>query len=169
MECEFLSSLNKMEMIKKSILQKKDVILRNWIQSIFDTYPVETSSFLGEQKNQFSNPVGHIISDAAKNIFESILNGNQDLEIKIFLNDIIKVRAVQNFLPSEAAGFILSLKNIIREELSQEIREEIHFNEFWKIGIEIDKVALIAFDLFMEAREKIFQLRINEIKNSIQT
>ena len=169
MECEFLSSLNKMEMIKKSILQKKEVIVRNWIQSIFDTYPVETSSFLSEQKNQFSNPVGHIISDAAKNIFESILNGNQDLEIKIFLNDIIKVRAVQNFLPSEAAGFILSLKNIIREELSQEIREEIHFNEFWKIGIEIDKVALIAFDLFMEAREKIFQLRINEIKNSIQT
>ena len=169
MECELLRSLNKMEMIKKSILQKKEVIVRNWIQSIFDTYPVETSSFLSEQKNQFSNPVGHIISDAAKNIFESILNGNQDLEIKIFLNDIIKVRAVQNFLPSEAAGFILSLKNIIREELSQEIREEIHFNEFWKIGIEIDKVALIAFDLFMEAREKIFQLRINEIKNSIQT
>ena len=169
MECKHLSYLLKMEMIKKSILQKKDVILRNWIQSIFDTYPVETSSFLSEQKNQFSNPVGHIISDAAKNIFESILNGNQDLEIKIFLNDIIKVRAVQNFLPSEAAGFILSLKNIIRGELGQEIRDKNLFDDFWKIETEIDKVALIAFDLFMEAREKIFQLRIHEIKNSIPT
>ena len=154
-------------MIRKLILQKKNVIIRTWIQSIIDTYPVETSSFLREQKNQFSNPVGHIISDTADKIFDAIIYGNQNLEIKILLNDIIKVRAVQNFLPSQAAGFILSLKVIIRDELSPEIKDEKLFDEFWEIESEIDKVALIAFDLFMEAREKIFQLRINEIKNNI--
>ncbi len=111
-----------------------------------------------------------ILSQTLLKIFLNlILNGNQDLEIKIFLNDIIKVRAVQNFLPSDAAGFILSLKNIIRKELGPEIRDEKLFDDFREIEAEIDKTALIAFDLFMEAREKIFQLRIQEIKNSIPT
>lgn len=154
-------------MIKELILSKKDVIVGNWIQSIIDTYPAETSGFLREQKNQFSNPVGHIISQTAENIFEAIIHGNHNLEIKILLNDIIKVRAVQNFSPSMAAGFIFSLRDIIRNELQTEIKDEKLFNEFWEIEIKIEKAALIAFDLFMEAREKIFELRINEIKNGI--
>lgn len=154
-------------MIKELILSKKDVIVGNWIQSIIDTYPAETSGFLREQKNQFSNPVGHIISQTAENIFEAIIHGNQNLEIKILLNDIIKVRAVQNFSPSMAAGFIFSLRDIIRNELQAEIRDEKLFNEFWEIENKIEKAALIAFDLFMEAREKIFELRIKEIKNGM--
>jgi hypothetical protein len=155
------------DMIKELILSKKEVIVRNWIQSIIDTYPAETSGFLGEQKNQFSNPVGYIISQTAENIFESIIHGKQNLEIKILLNDIIKVRAVQNFSPSMAAGFIFSLRDIILDALEIEIRNENQFKEFWEIEIEIEKVALIAFDLFMEAREKIFDLRIKEIKNGM--
>ncbi len=156
-------------MIKKLLQQKKDIIVSKWIQSIIDTYPVETSSFLRQQKNRFSNPIGHIISETAEKIFEAILSGNQSLEIKILLNDIIKVRAVQDFIPSQAAGFILSLKNIIREELKEEIKDAKMFDEFLEILCGVDRVALIAFDLFMEAREKIFQLRMNEINNRIGT
>jgi RsbT co-antagonist protein rsbRD N-terminal domain len=154
-------------MIKEKILQKKDVIVRNWIQTIFDTYPAETSDFLGKQKNQFSNPVGHIISETAESLFEAIINGSQALEIKILLNDLIKVRAVQNFLPSQAAGFIFPLRNIIREQVNTDLNDEKSFEEFWIIESEIDSAALIAFDLFLEAREKIFQLRINDIKNRV--
>ena len=154
-------------MIKKLLQQKKDIIVSGWIQSIIDTYPVETSSFLRQQKNRFSNPVGHIISDTAEKIFEAILSGNQSLEIKILLNDIIKVRAVQDFLPSQAAGFILSLKKIMRDALKDDIKDIKMFDEFLEFLSEIDRVALIAFDLFLEAREKIFQLRMNEINNRI--
>jgi hypothetical protein len=154
-------------MIKEILRQKKDIIVSKWIQSIIDTYPVETSSFLRQQKNRFSNPVGHIIVDTAEKIFEAVLNGNQTLEIKILLNDIIKVRAVQDFLPSHAAGFILSLKQIIHDELKEGIKDENMFNEFLEILSKIDKVTLIAFDLFMEAKEKIFQIRMNEMKNNI--
>ena len=154
-------------MVKQLLLQKKDVIINKWIQSIFDTYPEETSDFLRLQKNQFSNPVGHIISDAAEKIFGAVLSGNQALEIKILLSDIIKVRAVQDFLPSKAAGFIFSLKDIIREEVQQDIKDINAFNEFCGILSGIDRVALIAFDLYSEAREKVFQLRMNELKNKI--
>lgn len=154
-------------MVKELLRQKKDVIIKKWIQSIFDTYPVETSEFLRLQKNQFSNPVGHIICEAAESIFESVLTGNQLLEIKIVLNDIIKIRAVQDFQPSKAAGFIFSLKNIIREEILTEIKDFNGFREFCEILDGIDRVALTAFDLYIAAREKVYQLRLNELKNHI--
>lgn len=155
-------------MVKDLLLQKKKVIINKWIQSIFDTYPAETSDFLRLQKNQFSNPVGHIISDTAVKILESLLRGNEVLEIKILLNDIIKIRAVQDFLPSKAAGFIFSLKNIIKEEIQQDLADIKSFNEFCEILSAIDRVALVAFDLYSEAREKVYQLRTNELKNKIQ-
>ncbi len=155
-------------MVKELISQKKETIVGKWIQSIFDTYPAETSEFLRLQKNQFSNPVGHIICEAAEKILGSVLSGNQTLEIKILLNDIIKIRAVQDFLPSKAASFIFYLKDIIREEVQLDIKDIESFNEFCGILSEVDRVALIAFDLYSEAREKVYQLRMNELKNKIR-
>lgn len=154
-------------MVKELVQQKKEVIISRWIQLIFDTYPTETSDFLRLQKNKFSNPVGHIISEAAERIFEAVLSHNQELEIKILLNDIIKVRAVQDFIPSKAAGFIFSLKDIIRSEIQNNISDLKSFEEFCEILSDIDRIALIAFDLYLEAREKVYQLRINELKNKI--
>ncbi len=154
-------------MVKELLRQKKKVIINKWVQSIFDTYPAETSDFLRLQKNQFSNPVGHIIGEAAESIFESVLTGNQVLEIKIVLNDIIKIRAVQDFLPSRAAGFIFCLKDIIREEIQMEIKELSDFTEFCEILTGIDRVALTAFDLYTAAREKVYQLRVNELKSHV--
>ena len=156
-------------MVKELLKQKKKVIINGWMQSIFDTYPAETSDFLRLQKNQFSNPVGHIICEAAESIFESVLTGNQVLEIKIVLNDIIKIRAVQDFQPSRAAGFIFTLKDIIRKEILTEIKTPGDFIEFCKILEEIDRVALTAFDLYTAAREKVYQLRLSEVKNRIGT
>ncbi|MEJ2506824.1 MAG: hypothetical protein P8Y81_11250 [Ignavibacteriaceae bacterium] len=36
--------------------------------------------------------------------------------------------------------------------------------EFSKLESTIDRIALIAFDLYMEAKEKVFKIRVNEIK-----
>ena len=154
-------------MVKELLKQNRKVIINRWMQSIFDTYPEETSDFLRLQKNQFSNPVGHIICEAAESIFESVLTGNQVLEIKIVLNDIIKIRAVQDFQPSKAAGFIFTLKDIIRKEILTEIKTPGDFIEFCEILEEIDRVALTAFDLYTAAREKVYQLRVNELKNHV--
>ncbi len=155
-------------MVKELLSDKKQAIVGNWIQSIFDTYPAETSDFLRLQKNQFSNPVGHIIAEAAEKIFDAVISGNQVLEIKILLNDIIKVRAVQDFLPSKAAGFIFSLKDIIKNEVQDSIKDKKSFNEFCDLLACVDRVALTAFDLYSEAREKVYQLRMNDLKNKIQ-
>ena len=80
------------------------------------------------------------------------------------MNDIIKIRAIQNFSPSSAIGFVFSLKKVIRDELGAELLEKKNVAEFSKLESTIDRIALIAFDLYMEAKEKVFKIRVNEIK-----
>lgn len=121
--------------------------------------------FLGNRKDRFGNPVGYIIADSAEKIFDEFVNNNNNERIKLLLKEIIKIRAVQDFTPSQAAGFIFSLKEVIYKELELEVKSSNYFNEFILIDAGIDNIALMSFDLFMEAREKIFQLRTSEIRS----
>jgi len=155
-------------MLYESLLKYKSSIVSKWIKLILDSYSTESSNFFNLEKNQFSNPVGNIISNNAASIFDEIVGSRDFDKITLLLTDIIKMRAIQDFSPSEAVGFIFPLKKMIREELSMEINQQKLFDEFAKLESEIDRVALIAFDLYMESREKVFQIRMNEARFKIQ-
>jgi hypothetical protein len=120
------------------------------------------------EKNQFSNPVGSTISTNAASIFDEIVGSRNFQNITLLLTDIIKIRAIQDFSPSEAVGIVFLLKKVIREELNEEINQEKIIDEFAELEFVIDKTALIAFDLYMESREKVFQIRINDAKYKLQ-
>lgn len=154
-------------MLKDLLIKKKSSIINNWIQSIIETYPSKTSGFLKSQKDRFSNPVGYTISNSAEKIFEEIIGQNDIEKVKTSLSDLIKIRAVQNFSPSQATGFIFSLKNVIRKELKEEVIEEKVLSELIDFESYIDNVGLTAFDVYMDAREMLFKIRINEIKSRV--
>ena len=154
-------------MLKDFLISKKSSIIDSWIQLIIETYPSKTSNFLKSQKDRFSNPVGYTISNSAEKIFEEIVNSRNIEKIKAVLNDIIKIRAVQDFSPSEAVGFIFSLKKVVRKELGQEVIQGNILTELFEIESYIDDLALIAFNLFSDAREKIFNIRLSEIKSQL--
>jgi hypothetical protein len=151
-------------MITDLLNKNKDAIIKNWTRSVLETYPAEASKFLELKKDRFSNPVGFTISNTADCIFNEIINGRDFEKIRLLLNDIIKIRAIQNFSPSSAIGFVFSLKKVIRDELGAELLEKKNVAEFSKLESTIDRIALIAFDLYMEAKEKVFKIRVNEIK-----
>jgi hypothetical protein len=155
-------------MIKELILEKKSTIVNNWIQSIYETYPSETSNFLRDQKNRFSNPVGHAIADCAEKILDVLIESFDIQKIKIVLQELIKIRAVQDFSPSHAVGFIFLLKNSILSQLKDKIENDNICEEYLLIESQIDGITMAAFDTYMEAREKLFQIHINEIKSRSQ-
>ena len=104
-------------MIREALISKKTKIAGKWVESILDSYPPESADFLKSKKNQFSNPIGFTITDNAEKIFDAIINERDEAEIKLFVNEIIRMRAVQNFTPSQAVGFILLLKKLIHDEI----------------------------------------------------
>jgi hypothetical protein len=151
-------------MLKELLFNKKSSIVSKWTEMTLDTYASESSKFLKSEKNQFSNPVGKTICKNISSIYDEIINNESSDEISSLLCDIIKIRAIQDFSPSQAVEFIFLLKNIIQDELENELKVDIVHREYCEFMYKIDKAALNAFDLYMECREKIHQIRINEIR-----
>jgi hypothetical protein len=84
-----------------------------------------------------------------------------------FLDGIIRIRAVQDFSPSQAIAFIFQLKKVIREALDKEIGEHQLSDDLLVLESKIDDLALVAFDVYMGCREKIYALSANEARNQV--
>ena len=85
------------------------------------------------------------------------------------LDPIVRIRAVQDFSPAEAVGFVFLLKRVVRQELGGEIRQNRAESQLLDFESQVDDLALKAFDLYMLCREQIYQLRAREIKNQTFT
>lgn len=151
--------------LKKILSENRSAILKRWIDHILDTYPADTANFLREKKNRFTNPVGHSVSEGVEGIFEDLLQGIDKDKVSPFLDNIIRIRAIQEFTPSQAISFVFFLKKIIRDEISKEIRENSLSDELTLLENHIDSLGLLAFDIFMSCREKLYDIKANEMKN----
>jgi len=153
--------------VEKLLLQKKPPILKRWLQLIMESYPADARRFLKKQKDQFANPVGHTLSKEIGGLYDELLQGIDRERSSLILDRIIRIRAIQDFSPSQALSFIFLLKRVIREEIETEIQEERLSDELWRFESGIDELALMAFDIYMKCREKIYELRANEAKNQV--
>jgi hypothetical protein len=61
-------------------------------------------------------------------------------------------------------GFIFLLKRAIGEILKNEICKESVMDEWLKFQSKIDDLALQAFDIYMDCREKICEIRVNQAR-----
>jgi len=144
--------------------QERAAILERWFQLILETYPADSSRFLKQEKDRFTNPVGYTVSQEIKTLYDELLQGTNTDKVATCLDNIIRIRSVQDFLPSQAIAFIFLLKTAVREKLATEIEEKGAFEELLKFESRIDKLALLALDTYMKCREKLFEIRVDEVK-----
>ncbi|HYA88184.1 MAG TPA: RsbRD N-terminal domain-containing protein [Nitrospirota bacterium] len=149
------------------LLEKKSAILKKWFDAVVESYPNETSALLKKQKAQFTNPVGYTLSEGLEHLFDSLLQGMLPDTVARFLDSIVRLRAIQEFTPSEAVMFIFRLKKVVRQELGNELLQQLGIiEELSTFESAVDDLALYAFDLYVQCREKIFELKANEAKNA---
>ncbi|MBU2498343.1 MAG: RsbRD N-terminal domain-containing protein [Proteobacteria bacterium] len=149
------------------LAQKGTKIVNRWLALILETYPADAQRFLKKQKDHFANPVGTTLNNELEHIYKELLQGVAPERLSLFLDRIIRIRAVQDFTPSQAISFIFRLKNIIREEAGKEIREQELLNDFMLFESRLDEAALLAFDIYMKCKEKIYEIKANESKNQV--
>jgi len=149
----------------KLLAHKKSALVKRWFDIVMEPYPADTSGILKNQKKQFTNPVGYTISHGLENIFDKLINEQgADFEGMVpFLDSIVRIRAVQDLKPSQALSFVFHLRNAIREELASEAKE--FCAEMATLESRIDAIALISFDIYVQCREKVYELKANEVKN----
>jgi len=143
--------------------QKRERIVKTWIKAIRHSYPPETAEFLKSQRNRFANPIGASIEGSVWSVFDQLI-GEPDPEVtKNALDQLIRVRAVQDFTPAGALHIMFALKDVIRMELMDDILEQQLFKRYLVFESKIDQLALLAFDVFMECREKVWEIKRNDL------
>ena len=151
--------------IERLLIEKKSVILERWYHLILESYPPETGRFIKENKDRFDNPVAYEFRQGIEGIYEALVHGMDRDSICSFLDRIMSIRAIQEFPPSAAVAFIFLLKKAIRNTLEKEILEDGIPHELIERESRIDGLALLCFDIYMKRREKIYEIKVNEIKN----
>ncbi|MBM4144754.1 MAG: hypothetical protein FJ240_00545 [Nitrospira sp.] len=144
---------------------RKPAIIKKWFHATADTYPSNASNFIKSQADCFHNPVGYTLAEGVEGLFDGLLRDDANSERFFpYLNDIIKIKAVQDFSPSNAISFIFLLKPIIREEIAKETNGKNFSDELLSFESEIDGLALLSFDIYMKCRERIYEIKTEEVK-----
>jgi hypothetical protein len=150
--------------LEKLLAEKKAVIVKKWFHALADTYHPQTSEFLKGKASRFANPVGSTFAAELERLYDCFQAEAEPEAVHTCLDRIIRIRAIQDFSPSQAVHFIFQLKTLIREELGEAVeREQLH-EDLYLVESRLDRLALAAFDIYMSRREKIYELREKEIR-----
>ncbi len=145
----------------------KNSILPRWLDSLFEVYPPGSHEFLRKKKDRFANPVGYSLTVELERLYDEIASQASEKEIEQTLDSIMRIRAVQDLRPSEAVRFILDLKKIVNEELRSSTGGQDSGLAVRDFDQKMDSMCLEGFDIYSKCRQKIFDIRVNEVKRQV--
>jgi hypothetical protein len=143
---------------------KSAAILEKWLDILLRSFSPGTFQFLKKEKDPFSNPVAHQLSRGLTDLLAVLVEEKGVEEARAALDEIIRVLALQDIPPSQALAFVFHLKQVIREELAEELEDLSLAPEMLDMESRIDGLALLGFDGYMQRREKLCDLKVNEVK-----
>ncbi len=147
--------------------EKHDEILKQWFEQAIAAYPAESHKYFVKVKNEFTNPVGSNIYRSLGHLLEELAGQRDADKLYQHLEMILKIRAVQDMKPSKALAFLPSLKSLIQTILADEISAgTVTKAELEDLFTDLDTLMLIAFDLYSESKELLYNLRIAQIKET---
>jgi hypothetical protein len=151
----------------EALAERKQAIIREWLARTLRSYPDLVSRFLSSEEDPFRNPVGHTLKHSFGPLLDAILHGVDAARVTGALEAVIRLRAVQDFRPGQAVGFLFLVKSILREHLVREIPGEPAGDALALLDRRVDELALLAFDLFMQCRERLYEIRLREARRRI--
>jgi hypothetical protein len=140
-------------------VQTREAIAEEWLGRVLHTYPDQTAAFLARETDPFRNPVGHTLRQALAILVEELLIGMDREKVTAALDSVVQIRAVQDFTPSRSMEFLFQLKPILAQHAPGPRLEQLHAR--------VDEMALLALDLYVKYRERIFEIRYNEAKRRV--
>lgn len=152
-------------MVLEELRRRGKAIKERSIKALAALYPPETAEYLTRERDRFRNPLGYALTRAVDDLFESVLEDSKErLGARESFGEAVRILAVQELGPSEALSFVRVLKEEVRRGLVDVLTEAKDFRELLMFEARLDEAMMEAFDLYMESRERIGRVRINEIR-----
>lgn len=157
------------------VKQEKEVLLQKWVDKYYAAYPLGSTGFIRTSTDRFKNPIGIITQTSLNTLYDAAIGEDIELnDVHKALSELVQLRAIQEMPPSRAVGPMAQLKTLFKEEVfdilvkdnkDPKILQEI-FAEFFTVGARIDSLLLLSLDLYSADRERVFNLRVEEIHRS---
>jgi RsbT co-antagonist protein rsbRD N-terminal domain len=151
------------------IKQNKTDIAKAWIDATLGAFPADGAKFFSTSKDPFGNPVGTAVTSGIHELLDALLENAESEEIAKRLDRIVQVYCVQEMLPSKTVLFVFLLKKVLREKFEKELQEARVLAGYLDFEIRIDHMAGLAFDVYVNYRMRIAEIRVNEIKSQVAT
>jgi len=139
--------------------QRRSAITQRWFDAVVAAYPEEAARFFGSQHDRFANPVGVTLRRSLTELLDGLVEGREPGQLRDALDGVVRIRAVQDFTPSEALGFVPALKPILSDELRA---DPVACRE---LEARLDILLLAAVDHYVACREQVWEIRVTEIRN----
>jgi hypothetical protein len=144
-----------------------DTIVDRWGDAVLSAYPPDSAALFRAQQDPFANPLGHSVRKGTNGVLRAILNEMDRGELQSHLDEIIRIRAVQQLTPAEALAFVFSLRSIVRDVVPEAEADPRYRRDLAEMDRKIDEVALSAFEIYAARREEVSELRIKEVKRQV--
>ena len=149
--------------LTEALKKKKKTILSTWVERTLDTYI--SSGFFKRSTDKFANPVGANVREGLTSLYNLIIDGADPQKYTEPLDQVIRIRAVQDFTPAQAVAPILELKWVVKQVFSADKSYRELLPELDSFDCDVDRAALAAFDMYMECRDRLHRARIRELKS----
>ena len=148
-----------MSTIYEEIGARRAGILKAW-RPLLASGPQASCPSASCQTGRFTAPVASLAGECANDVLSWLMAGRPSEEAPASLDDWGRLRAVQEGSPSRALRPIFDLKRIARDAVGAKGDADgwAAFDE------RVDEIALLAFDRYAESREKLFQVRRDEMR-----
>ena len=136
---------------------------RAWLEATAARYGDVFRHFVRRQPDPFANPSGAILREGTGRLLTALAEPADAAVLREVLMPMIRLKAVQDVPPSEALAFVPLLKELVpadgADAPSPAARAEL--------ARRLDALLLVAFDVFVECRQTVYQLRVHEMQRNV--
>ena len=133
----------------------REKIVNKWVEYTLSTY--SSSGFFVKERDKFANPVGGNVREALGKLFLLLSKGSDSKEFHPPLEQILSIRSVQEFSPSQAVAPLNAVKHITRDVFAADKERSHLVSELYDFEFSVDLAVLAAFDIYMQFRERLYQ------------
>ncbi len=149
--------------LKEALWNYREKIVDQWVDFTLSTY--SSSKFFKKEKDKFANPTGGTVREALSALFLLLSKAEGDADYGDTVSSLMLLRSVQEFTPSQAVAPLNAIKHITREVLKKDKETKHLVDDLYDFDFNVDLAMLAAFDHYVACRERMYQLRVNEIKS----
>lgn len=153
--------------MREVLAAQRGAVLEDWLARALASYPEHAARFLRREADPFRNPVGHAFGEALPLLLDELLGEMDMAKVEPALDRLVQIRAVQDLSAAQAVGFVFALRPILRARLERGGAGAPDADGLLALEARIDRMALLAFDLYTKWRERLSEIKVNEARRRV--